>query len=271
MTVAPYPGPMPLDAALPAHLSPSRLQDFGACPRRYQHAAIDRIPQPASYATTKGRLVHHVLEHLFALEPAQRTLGAARALVPGALAATLTDSVRADIDADEATEARLAAEADQILATYFSMEDPAAVRAEGVELRLTADVEGAPLLGILDRLDREEDGALTVVDYKTGAVPRRDYDPATFANAELYATLCERALGERPTSVRLLYIARGATLERPVSERVVRARSAAAAAAWIRIGRFYDAGEFPATPSASACKFCAYRQRCRDAGVKVPV
>jgi putative RecB family exonuclease len=254
VTASPYPGPMPLDGALPAHLSPSRLQDFGACPRRYQHAAIDKIPQPATYATTKGRLVHHVLEHLFALEPAERTPAAARALVPGAVEATLTESVRADIEADEATEARLAA-----------------VRAEGVELRLTADVEGAPLLGILDRLDREENGELTVVDYKTGAVPRRDYDSATFANADLYATLCERALGERPASVRLLYISRGATLERPVSERVIRARSAAAAAAWIRIGRFYDAGEFPATPSPSACKFCAYRQRCRDAGVKVPV
>ncbi|HEV2427047.1 MAG TPA: PD-(D/E)XK nuclease family protein [Acidimicrobiales bacterium] len=261
---------MPLDAPLPAHLSPTRLADFGACPRRYQHAAIDRIPQPATYATAKGRLVHLVLERLFALDAAARTLDAAREMVPAALADTLTDDVRADLAADESTEARLATEADQILSTYFSMEDPGGVHAEGVELRLTADVDGAPLLGILDRLDREASGELTIVDYKTGSVPRRDYDPTTFANTELYAMLCERALGERPSNVRLMYIARGATLERPVTDRVIRARSAAAALAWTRIGRYYEAGEFPATPSPSACKFCAYRQRCRDAGIKVP-
>lgn len=261
---------MAYDAPLPAHLSPSRLADFGACPRRYQHAAIDRIPQPATYATAKGRMVHLVLERLFALEPASRTLEAARAMVADAIADTLTESVRADLGADEGTEARLAAEADEILVTYFSMEDPSGVRAEGVELRLSADVEGAPLLGILDRLDREEGGELTVVDYKTGAVPRREYDPATFANAELYVTLAERALGERPTSVKLLYVSRGATLERTVSDRVLRARSAAAAVAWTRIGRYHESGEFPATPSVSACRFCAFRQRCRDAGVRVP-
>ena len=58
---------MAFDQPLPQSLSPSRLSDFQACPRRYQHASIERIPQPASYASAKGRFVHYVFEHLFLL------------------------------------------------------------------------------------------------------------------------------------------------------------------------------------------------------------
>ena len=52
---------------LPRSLSPSRLSDFQTCPRRYQYASVERIPQPASYATAKGRFVHYVFERLFML------------------------------------------------------------------------------------------------------------------------------------------------------------------------------------------------------------
>ncbi|MGH9019574.1 MAG: RecB family exonuclease [Acidimicrobiales bacterium] len=256
--------------ALPAYLSPSRLQDFRACPRRFQHSAIERVRQPATYATAKGRLVHHVFEHLFALDAAERTIDAARGLVADAVVAVLSDDVREEISCDETMLARLLSETEAILVTYFAMEDPGSVSAEGVELRLTAQVDGVPLLGILDRLDRDAEGNLVVVDYKTGSLPNRKYDSMTFANAELYAALCEAGLGERPTLIRLLYVAHGESIERRVTDPVLRARREAAAAAWQRILRYYAEGEFPATPSASTCRFCAYRDRCRAAGVAVP-
>ena len=150
------------------------------------------------------------------------------------------------------------------------MEDPTGVHHEGVELRIGVDVKGAPLYGILDRLDRAEDGTLTIVDYKTGGLPNRNYDSQTFANAELYAALCEAQLGERPTKIRLMYVAHGQSIERPVSEVVVNARAQAAAGAWSRITRYYNDGDFPATPSTNACRFCAFKDLCRSNGVAVP-
>jgi RecB family exonuclease len=119
-------------------------------------------------------------------------------------------------------------------------------------------------------LDRAEDGTLTIVDYKTGGLPNRNYDSQTFANAELYAALCEAQLGERPTKIRLMYVAHGESIERPVSEVVVNARAQAAAGAWSRITRYYDDGDFPATPSTHACRFCAFKDLCRSNGVAVP-
>ncbi len=261
---------MSFTQALPQSLSPSRLSDFQACPRRYQHASIERIPQPASYATAKGRFAHYVFEQLFALPAPERTMARAREFVEPAIAAILTEECRLDIAMDDAMLAKLLAETEEIIVTYFTMEDPTTITSEGVELRLGATVDGAPLFGILDRLDRNTDGSLTIVDYKTGGLPNRNYDSQTFANAELYAALCTEYFGEQPTTIRLMYVAKGETIERKVTDVVVKARSHSASHAWTRINSYYDDGEFPATPSVNACRFCAYKTICRANGVQVP-
>jgi putative RecB family exonuclease len=261
---------MAFDQPLPPSLSPSRLADFQACPRRYQHASIDRIPQPATYATAKGRFVHFVFEQLFLLEAPERTIERAREFVGAAIEAILTEDVRAQIGLDEAMMEKLLDETESMIERYFLMEDPTTITSEGVELRLGEEVAGAPIYGILDRLDRDADGSLAIIDYKTGALPNRDYDIQTFANTELYAALCEAKYGERPTSIRLMYVAHGTTIERHVTDVVVRARANAAAGAWTKINRYYDDGEFPATPSARACRFCPYRDLCISDGVPVP-
>lgn len=270
VTPVPYGGTMTFEQPLPGALSPSRLADFLSCPRKYQHASVERIPQPASYAAVKGTVVHYVLEHLLDLAPEERTIERARTFVPAALDQVLTEDVRRDLASESDLEGRLLGETEAILITYFAMEDPRAVHHEGVELRLSATVNGAPILGILDRLDRDADGQLTIVDYKTGGLPNRNFDSFTFANTELYAALCREGLGEQPRRIRLLYVAQGETVERPVSDVVVAARADAAARAWDRITRFYDAGDFPATPSTRACRFCAYQDLCRADGVAVP-
>jgi putative RecB family exonuclease len=262
--------PMTFEQPLPKSLSPSRLSDFQACPRRYQYGSIERIPQPASYASAKGRFIHYVFEHLFLLPAQERTIERAREYVDPAIGAILTEDVRNDLGMDDEMVARLLSETEAIVTTYFSMEDPREVTHEGVELRLGVTVDGTPLFGILDRLDRDDLGNLVIVDYKTGGLPNRNYDAQTFANAELYAALCEAKLGERPTKIRLLYVAQGEAIERGVTEVVVQARRIAAATAWDRINRYYDEGAFPATPSKNSCRFCSYKDRCRASGVAVP-
>jgi len=261
---------MAFEQPLPKSLSPSRLADFQTCPRRYQHASVERIAQPASYATAKGRFVHYIFEQLLKLAGPERTIEAARGFIDAATVNVLTPEVREEIGLDEATEARLLAETSVIIERYFTMEDPRAVTSEGVEMRLSVTVNETPLFGILDRLDRDEDGNLVIVDYKTGSLPNRNYDSQTFANAELYAVLCEEKLGERPTKIRLLYVSQGETIERPVSEVVIRARATAASAAWDKIQRYYADGDFPATPSKNACRFCSFTSLCRSQGVPVP-
>lgn len=261
---------MAFEQPLPKSLSPSRLADFQTCPRRYQHASIERIAQPASYATAKGRFVHYIFEYLFKLEPLDRTIAAARDFVSAALENILTPQVREEISLDEVGEVRLLAETDVIIERYFTMEDPRTISSEGVEMRVGVTVDDTPLFGILDRLDRDDDGNLVIVDYKTGSLPNRNYDAQTFANAELYAVMCEEKLHERPTKIRLLYVSQGETIERSVSEVVIKARASAATTAWKKIKRYYEDGDFPATPSKNACRFCSFTDLCRSQGVPVP-
>ncbi len=256
---------------LPKSLSPSRLADFQACPRRYQHASIERIPQPATYATAKGRFVHYVFENLFLLPALERTVEKAREYVEPAVEDILDEQVRIDIALDDAMLEKLLGETHQIIDAYFAMEDPRTVTSEGIELRLGVTVDETPLFGILDRLDRDAEGNLVIVDYKTGALPNRNFDSQTFANAELYALLCQEKLGETPSKIRLLYVSHGQSVERNVTDVVIKARSSAASSAWKKIQRYYADGDFPATPSPNSCRFCAFKDNCRANGVPVPV
>ena len=58
-------------------LSPSRAADFKQCPLLYRFRTIDRLPQAPSSAATRGTVVHAVLERLFDLPAAERTVEAA--------------------------------------------------------------------------------------------------------------------------------------------------------------------------------------------------
>jgi len=261
---------MSFEQALPKSLSPSRLNDFQSCPRKYQHSSVERLPQPASYASAKGNFAHYIFEHLFKLPASERTIERAREYVSPAIDSVLTEKVREEIGLDDEKLKGLLHETEEILVTYFEMEDPREVTHEGVELRMGVTIEGAPLFGILDRLDRDKDGNLIIVDYKTGGLPNRSFDSTTFANAELYAALCKEKLGELPTTMRLLYVAHGEAVERPVTEVNIRAREKAAASAWQKINTYYNDGDFPATPSKNACRFCNFKELCRSQGVAVP-
>ncbi|MFV0461014.1 MAG: PD-(D/E)XK nuclease family protein [Actinomycetales bacterium] len=72
------PGPR---AGLSASLSPSRAADFTSCPRLYSFRNVERLPEPPNPAALRGTLVHAILEGLFDLPAAERTLAAATELL----------------------------------------------------------------------------------------------------------------------------------------------------------------------------------------------
>src|SRR5690625_3693555 len=62
-------------------LSPSRARDFMQCPLLYRFRTIDELPEPPSSAALRGTLVHSVLENVFDLPAASRTVEKAQELV----------------------------------------------------------------------------------------------------------------------------------------------------------------------------------------------
>jgi putative RecB family exonuclease len=238
----------------------------------FQYQAIDRLEQPPTVWTLKGTLVHAALEGLFTAAPAQRTEALALDQLREAAAA---DSFKEELTAlgQEGGDATsFVDDAATLVRHYFELEDPVAVDAVGVELRLETTLEigggldAVPLRGIIDRLDRDEHGGLVVVDYKTGRAPGPGYERSKMAGVETYALLCERVLGVRPAAVRLLYLRAPLIVEREVAPATVTRQQRRAVEVWRAIAKAHAKGSFRPSPGP-LCRYCAFADRCEGAAL----
>ncbi|HZC27461.1 MAG TPA: PD-(D/E)XK nuclease family protein, partial [Actinopolymorphaceae bacterium] len=201
-------------------LSPSRASDFVSCPLRYRFRVIDRIPEPPSPAAVRGTVVHAVLERLFDLPAASRTVEQAvtllepqwKALVEAEpeLAGLFGDDDGAFVP--ERLENFLA-EARGLLDGYFRLEDPTRLEPAEREMYVECVLDsGLMLRGYIDRLDEAPDGALRVVDYKTGKAPGPGYEQRAMFQMRFYALVLWRVRGIVPRLLQLVYLGSGDVL-----------------------------------------------------------
>jgi putative RecB family exonuclease len=246
-------------------LSPSRAGDFMTCPLLYRFRVVDRLPEAPSPAATRGTLVHAVLEDLFELAASERTLEAASGLVPAAWAALLSaDEELAELFADD--DGTLAAEwlsgTEDLLATYFGLEDPRRLEPAHRELELSVTLDdGLVLRGIVDRLDIAPDGAMRVVDYKTGKAPRVDFEQKALFQMRFYALALWRAEGVIPRLLQLMYLADGQVMRYEPDESDLLAMERKLAALADAIGRASASGDWRPRPSR-LCDWCSHRDLC---------
>lgn len=250
---------------VPTSLSPSRVEAFTSCPLAFRFASIERLPEPPSPHATKGSLVHRALELLFCEDPAGRTLEAALDALDRAVTELQATDEWQLLGLDDAAEQVFVDDAESLVRGYLAMEDPAAVRAIGLELRLEAQVGSLALRGIIDRLELDGDGDLVVVDYKTGRPPAVDREQGRLNGVHFYAFLCQEVFGRRPARVRLYYLRTGEVIEATPSEQSVRFLPKRAAAVWQAVERACAADDFRPRPSA-LCSYCAFQAWCPSFG-----
>jgi putative RecB family exonuclease len=250
---------------VPTSLSPSRVESFTSCPLAFRFSAIERLPEPASIHTAKGTYVHRVLELLFQAAPEERTPTYAESLLDVAWEdLTSSDEYLLLAPAEDAAAALRVAGA-ELVARYFTLEDPRHITPVGLELTLEGTVDGLVLRGIIDRLERSPSGALVVTDYKTGRAPSPNYEQRRLAGVHFYAWLCEQALGERPAEIRLLYLATGETITAYPSDQSIRFLPKRTTAVFQAIRKACTTGDFRPQPSA-LCGSCAFQQWCPSFG-----
>ncbi len=246
----------------PRSLSPSKVSSFRNCALAFRFTAIERLPDPATVWTVRGTLVHTVLERLFWNHPpGQRSPQAATAALDEAWAALQVDPDYRSLGLTDEEAGAFRAEAEQLVANYFLLEDPNAVTPVGVELTLEARVDGMRLRGILDRLDRTPDGELMVIDYKTGRAPSVAYEQSGLAGVQLYALLCQEVLGQRPTQVKLLHLKEPTAITTTPSEQGLRGQRAKTLAVWSAIERACQNEDFRPRTSP-LCRFCRFQDYC---------
>jgi putative RecB family exonuclease len=260
----------PVALAVPRSLSPSRVTSFTDCPLAFRLRAIDRLPEPPSPHAVKGTLVHLVLERLIWDHPAaDRSRTVASAELERAWAELTSDPTFAALELTDEDAAALHADAESLLDNYYVLEDPATVRATGVELCLEASLDGLRLRGIIDRLDVTDTGDLVVVDYKTGAAPPVRYERAKLVGVHLYALLCEQALGRTPVEVRLMHLREPLTISAAPSPQTLRGQRQRTLAVWHAIERACEHEDFRPRPSP-LCRYCAFQPFCPAFGGEPP-
>jgi putative RecB family exonuclease len=273
-----HPGLEPaLSAPLPepviGSLSPSRAADFKTCPLLYRFRTIDRLPEAPSREAMRGTMVHAVLEQLFDLPRAERTLAAARGLVPAVWQQLLDETPDADQlfaeDTDGSALADWLGSADELLGNYFTLEDPARFDPEAREQLVEVVIDGLRLRGYVDRLDVNPAGDVRVVDYKTGATPRETFEAKALFQMKFYALVLWRTRGVVPRQLRLMYLADTDTLSyAPDAEELTRFERTLKAI-WAAIERATQTGDFRPSPSRM-CDWCDHHARCPAFGGTPP-
>ncbi|MCK9877391.1 PD-(D/E)XK nuclease family protein [Frankia sp. AgPm24] len=269
-TTTPPSGSRPLIGSL----SPSRAADFVSCPLRYRFRVIDRLPEPPSAAASRGTLVHTVLERLFDLPAAGRTLTAARELVEPAYARLRErePAVEGLFDGAEALATWLDSARD-LLEGYFVLEDPTRLSPAARELYVEHVLEsGLRLRGYVDRLDSaatEQGVALRVVDYKTGRSPGPAFEASAMFQMRFYALLLWRVRGVIPRELRLYYLGDRTWLRTSPDEADLRSTERRITALWAAIERAHRTGDWRATPSR-LCSWCDHQSRCPAFGGTPP-
>ncbi len=159
-------------------ISPSRAADFATCPLLYRFRVVDRLPEPVSPQAARGTLVHKVLETSSTCPPTSAPLS-----VPASCSRrrgrrwwSRTEALAelaAQTDEAAGTDAWLAGCAG-VLERWFTLEDPQRLEPAEREAYVEALLDSRLLLrGFVDRIDVAPDGAVRVVDYKTGRSPGR--------------------------------------------------------------------------------------------------
>ena len=187
-------------------LSPTALDRFLECPRRFEHQDVRRKHfefEPSS-SWFAGVAMHAALKHLFERPACERN--------PDRLEAALRDWWR-----EKRKQTPFVSVEEEIywgrysisrLRSYAERTDLAA-RTIGVERELHATLGGgARITGRLDRIDLldSEEGLLEVIDYKTGKRRLDSSDLPNDSGARYYLLLAEKNLGP-VARVRHVYLA----------------------------------------------------------------
>lgn len=266
-----------LDVVLPPRLfsaTPSRLDSWLDCPRRYRFTYIDRPtpPKGAPWAhNSLGAAVHSALAAWWMLPVEERTVPAVRRLVHEKW---MPIGFRDDAQSDD-WRSRAADMAERYVATLDPADEPV-----GIERTVGMPTPRLALSGRIDRLDRRDD-ELVVVDYKTGRHLLSTDDARGSLALAIYAAAAARTLRLPCRRVELHHLPTGDVItwehtEESLTRQLGRAESigieaAEAHAALDASGRSDEARESLFPPrSGPHCAWCDFREHCTEGKQAAP-
>jgi RecB family exonuclease len=190
--------------------TPSRLNSWLDCPRRYRMTYLDRPPPakgPPWAHNSLGASIHNALAGWWRLPVHRRTVAAAGELLDGGW---ITEGFR-DAEQSQTWRRRAREMVERYVVTLDPGDEPI-----GVERTVATRTGLITVSGRIDRLDLRaaESGAeLVVVDYKTGRHALSTDDARASLALALYALAAARVLRRRCHRVELHHLPSGRVIE----------------------------------------------------------
>lgn len=181
---------------------------------KFRLIQVDGFREPPSPATTRGTLVHSVLENLYDLPALERTPGAASDLIEPAYEEQFAnnDDFLAMFQDDVLLE-KWKEDVRALVQQYFAMENPTRLEPHARESFIRVDItDGISLHGYIDRIDKAPNGALRIVDYKTGKSPKERFIQETLFQMRFYSLLLDKSEYGLPARTQLVFLGDGRTL-----------------------------------------------------------
>lgn len=232
-------------------LSHSSINLYLDCPKKWQFKYIDKIPEKPRHFFSFGKTVHDALEFLYG----------GQTLPPPDLERLLAYYEEHWISEgykDSQQEEDYRAQGRRILEEYYAKHIDEFRLPYFVEYEFLLKVDGVPVRGFVDRIDKIGDDALEILDYKTGkAIPKSRVEQD--AQLTMYQMACEELLGLKvekltfyhlPSQTPLTSGRRSPDAVKELRERIV------------TTAKQIQEERFDPRPSERKCDWCDYKPLC---------
>ena len=245
------------------NLSPSRASQFKTCPQQFKYANVDKLKEPTNEVQAKGTTVHQALEDLFDLPQDERSIEKLHNLFRDAWTKVRGTDEYHNLFSSVEEERDWGIDGLKLLNNYMTIEDPTTFNPLERERWVRGSIEDLNLRGILDRMDRNRNGELIIVDYKSGKAPMAKYKEPRFFALKLYALLIKEELGEMPAELKLIYLKNSTIHTLKINEEDLNTARREILEIWTNIKKAYKENKFPAVKN-NLCDWCYYKPICPE-------
>ena len=255
----------PANATLPKRVSYSQMSLYQQCGLKYFFSYIAGWREPPTAALAGGSITHEVVEHLYRLEPQDRTIENAMDLLrehgPRMLRAREYKPFENDLKMKHSVK--------DAIENLFKVEDPkqVVVQPDHIEMELSVEINGVDFFGKVDRFT--VDGLNRVTDYKTGKSPGKFIDDK-LAQPYLYALGFKTQHDIDVDEVELIFLNAQEVVRRPADSGLVLAQGE-------KLAEMRTSSEFDVSNSSwearvsRLCDYCAFERVCPARSSDAPI
>lgn len=252
-------------------LSATSTSTWKQCQLKFRLIYIDGFKEPPNLVTARGTLVHSVLENLFDLPANQRSLETATQMLPQRYSElTKNDPQILKLFTEETPYSQWISQVQQLLENYFQIERPQNLEPYAREILVdTQTLNGLQIRGFIDRIDKAPNGAIRIVDYKTGKSPRPQYMEDKLHQMRFYSLLMQRAGHGLPARTQLVFLSDQKILTFDPQPQQVEAFEHYLEQLWQQIENACNTGTFYPRKQP-LCNWCGVKQHCPVFGNQPP-